>query len=490
MFENIIAQGAADRLREDLEAGILAPSMLFYGPAASGKGTTALELGRVLSCEREGAWNCSCPSCARHRLLLHPDLLLLGRRAFAGEIAASAAVLPRDFRHGRLLLLRAARKLLGRFSPVLWEGDKDLGKINPLIQALEEDLEGLESLDLENSGGAGNARNAGRKPPGYAELGASIVKGALKLEAEGIAEYIPVAHIRRASFWGRLAPSGRRKLILIENADRMREEALNSLLKILEEPPERLYLVLCTTRREGILPTLLSRLRPYYFARRDAHAEGELIRRVFRDNRPVKGAARGGAAETPAEGAAPGEPAPGAAVQGFAVRDVIAPVATAPGVAGLEAYLDSFLPVNRDTLYPLAAFFVASLALATLDTFRRRGVSALPGELVSLGTHGAPIAGSAGLGPPVGDHRAIVAKVLAGAEDFQVRSLFPRFLGAVLDMVSESLRSVEMGPRRIVYAVLWKKHVGAAALAVGTLNQSPALALDRLISDLTGAMTE
>jgi hypothetical protein len=57
-------------------------------------------------------------------------------------------------------------------------------------------------------------------------------------------------------------------------------------------------------------------------------------------------------------------------------------------------------------------------------------------------------------------------------------------------MVSESLRAVEMNPRRIAYAVLWKKHVAAAALAVGTLNQSPALALDRLIRDLTGAMTE
>jgi DNA polymerase-3 subunit gamma/tau len=174
MFENIIAQGAADRIREDLGAGILAPSMLFYGPPASGKGTAALELGRVLSCESGGAWNCPCPDCARHRQLLHPDLLLLGRRAFAAEIAASAAVVARDFRHGRLLLLRAARKLLGRFSPVLWEGERDLGKINPLVQALEEDLEALENLD-EGGPEGGAAGGGGKKAPGYAELGASIV---------------------------------------------------------------------------------------------------------------------------------------------------------------------------------------------------------------------------------------------------------------------------------------------------------------------------
>ncbi|MDR2177869.1 MAG: DNA polymerase III [Treponema sp.] len=443
MFENIIAQAAAARLRGDIEAGILAPSMLFYGPAASGKGTAALELGRVLSCQEKGDWNCSCPSCARHKTLLHPDLLLMGRRAFAGEIAAAAAVVPRDPRHGRLLLIRSVRKLLGRFSPALWEGDRELGKLNPLIQALEDDLDALERASGDDGGGEA--------------LRASIIKNALKLESEGIAEFIPVAQIRRASYWGHLAPLGLRKLLVIENADRMKEEALNSLLKILEEPPERLTIVLCTARREGILPTLLSRLRPYHFTRRDASAEGELIRRVFRDKQ--------------------------------AGQALAAPALNAParGAAGLEAYLDSFLPVNRDTLYPLAAFFVSSVTLAALDGFRRRGIAVLPDELVALGKHCAPIAASAGLGRPATDSKTIVEKVLAEARNFQIRALFFCFLALALDLVSEALRSVEMGPRRIDYLQIWKKHVETAA-AAGSLNQSPALTLDRLAGDLKGAI--
>jgi DNA polymerase-3 subunit gamma/tau len=445
MFENIIAQAAADRLREDIRAGILAPSMLFHGPAASGKGTTALELGRVLSCDEKGAWNCPCSGCARHKRLLHPDLLLMGRRAFAGEIAASASVLSRDPLHGRLLLVRSVRKLLGRFSPVLWEGDKDLGRLNPLIQALEDDLEGLEA-------GGGET----------ASLGASIIKNALKLEAEGIAEFIPVAQIRRASYWGHLAPLGRRKLLVIENADRMKEESLNSLLKILEEPPERLTIVLCTTRREGILPTLLSRLRPYHFTRRDSPSEGELIRRVFRDKE---------AGTSVAEGAAPGS----------------APAGRGP--SGLEAYLDSFLPVNRDTLYPLAAFFVSSVALSTLDSFRRGGRGVLPDELVALGKHCAPIAASAGLGRPVADSKTIVDKVMTEARNFQIRSLFFSFLALALDLVSEALRPLEMGPRRIACLGLWKAHVETAA-AAGSLNQSTALTLDRLAGDLSRALVD
>jgi DNA polymerase-3 subunit gamma/tau len=365
---------------------------------------------------------------------------MMGQRSFAGEIAAAAAVLLREPRHGRLLLLRSARKLLGRFSPVLWEDDTRLGKLNPLVQALDDDLESLEALDL---GGADS--NAAVE-----KIGASIMKSALKLEAEGIGEHVPVAQVRRASYWGRLAPAGRQKLLLIENADRMREDALNSLLKILEEPPARLNIVLCAGRRDAILPTLLSRLRPYRFMQRDAQAEGEVIRRVFRHPQAAN-------------------------VEGPS--------------GGLGAYLDSFLPVSRDTLYPLAAFFVSSAALCTLEKFRRRGIAALPGELVSLGKYGAPLAASAGLGSPLGDTGSIIAKVLEGTENFQIRSLFSRFLGAALDIVSESLRT-GTSSGRIAYNELWKRYVGEANAAVGTWNQSPALALDRLISDLTGAMAE
>jgi DNA polymerase-3 subunit gamma/tau len=361
-------------------------------------------------------------------------MLLMGPRPFAAEIAASSAVLLREPRHGRILLLRAARKLLGRFSPALWEGDRELGRLNPLIQALEEDLEALDGMEVEEPE---RIKGAGEK------LGASIVKNALKLEAEGIAEHIPVAQIRKASYWGRLAPTGRRKLLLIENADRMKEEALNSLLKILEEPPERLSIVLCTTRREAILPTLLSRLRPYRFLARDSKAAEELIRRVYRE-----GEVRG----------------------------------------GLEAYLDSFLPVSRDSLYPLAAFFVSSVALAALDSFRRRGITALPEELVALGKHSAPIANSAGLGRPVGDNKTIIEKVLAGAGDFQVRSLFSNFLAAALDLVSRSLSAA--GFRGIAYTGLWKNYAAEASAAVGTWNQNPSLALDRMISGLKGDMAD
>jgi DNA polymerase-3 subunit gamma/tau len=468
MFENLLGQSAADRLREDAASGLLAPSMLFFGPPATGKGTAALELGRVLSCEAgEGAseaksagsaaggprasWHCPCPACARHRQLIHPDLLLMGPRSFSAEIAASSAVFLAERAQGRILFTRALRKLLCRFSPVLWEDDTRLAKLNPLLQTLEEDMEDLEAAE-------GKDRE---------KLCAALVKNALKLESENLGDFIPVAQVRRAAYWGRLAPSGRQKLLVIENADLMGEEARNSLLKILEEPPRRLSIVLVTARREAILPTLLSRLRPYRFVKREARVEAEVIRRVFRDVRPG-GLPEGGPSANP-------DPA-GAA-----------PADKAPASLSLAAYLDSFLPVPPERLYPLAAFFAASVALGTLKASKRKGGEVPPG-IIPLGKFAAPIAREAGLGEPMEDSRETIKRVMEGADSFGARSLFSGFLRALLSVASAAWTEPDV--RRIAFNGIWKKHAGEADAAVGIWNQQPSLALDRLITGLRDAMVE
>jgi DNA polymerase-3 subunit gamma/tau len=457
MFENLLGQSAADRLREDTEAGLLAPSMLFFGPPATGKGTAALELGRALSCERgtKAPWNCPCPSCARHRRLLHPDLLLMGPRSFSAEIAASSAVfLKEGIPQGRILFTRALRKLLCRFAPVLWEDDSKLGKLNPLLQSLEEDMESLDTAE-------GKDRE---------KLCAALVKNAVKLESEGVGDLIPVAHVRRAAYWGRLAPLGRRKLLVIENANRMKDEARNSLLKILEEPPDRLTIALLTARREAILPTLLSRLRPYRFVKREAEVEAEVIRRVFRGVNAEGGLAKNGLAKS-----------------GLAENGPAEDGSAAQALPGLAAYLDSFLPVPPERLYPLAAFFAASVALGALNTSRRGGRPVPPG-IIPLGKFAAPIARQAGLGEPSEDSREIIGRVMEGAGAFEARSLFSAFLGALLSVVSGAW--TEPDPRRIGFNGIWKKHAREADAGVGTWNQQPALALDRLITGLKGAMAE
>ena len=55
------------------------------------------------------------------------------------------------------------------------------------------------------------------------------------------------------------------EIFLITQADRMTPEAANSLLKLLEEPPQRLILILTTSRLERLLPTIISRCQVIQF---------------------------------------------------------------------------------------------------------------------------------------------------------------------------------------------------------------------------------
>ncbi|MBI5202015.1 MAG: AAA family ATPase [Elusimicrobia bacterium] len=53
--------------------------------------------------------------------------------------------------------------------------------------------------------------------------------------------------------------TGRWKIAILEDAERLEIEAANALLKSLEEPPSRTVWVLVTSRRERVLPTIVSR---------------------------------------------------------------------------------------------------------------------------------------------------------------------------------------------------------------------------------------
>ncbi|MGM1018147.1 MAG: DNA polymerase III subunit delta' [Actinomycetota bacterium] len=55
--------------------------------------------------------------------------------------------------------------------------------------------------------------------------------------------------------------SGRYRVIVVEDADRMVERTSNVLLKALEEPPERTVWVLCAPSDADLLPTIRSRVR-------------------------------------------------------------------------------------------------------------------------------------------------------------------------------------------------------------------------------------
>jgi DNA polymerase-3 subunit delta' len=58
---------------------------------------------------------------------------------------------------------------------------------------------------------------------------------------------------------------GRCRVIIIDDADRMREDGANSILKMLEEPPPSTKIILLTARFQSLLPTIRSRCQTFHF---------------------------------------------------------------------------------------------------------------------------------------------------------------------------------------------------------------------------------
>ena len=62
-------------------------------------------------------------------------------------------------------------------------------------------------------------------------------------------------------FFGLSAPDGGRRVVIIDAADEMNANAANALLKALEEPPEKAFLLLVAHQPSRLLPTIRSRCR-------------------------------------------------------------------------------------------------------------------------------------------------------------------------------------------------------------------------------------
>jgi DNA polymerase III subunit delta' len=79
----------------------------------------------------------------------------------------------------------------------------------------------------------------------------------------------------RAQF---LPHKGPRRVFLIDHVDRANEQAANSLLKTLEEPPDHLILIMTAENAYDLLPTIRSRAVPFYFTPLSPEEMREFVR--------------------------------------------------------------------------------------------------------------------------------------------------------------------------------------------------------------------
>lgn len=278
MFDNLLNQNVEELLISDIVHNNLPNSLLFSGPVSSGKFTCALELARVLSCRAavKGEWTCTCSSCLKHKALVSNDLIIAGPKDTTLEIAAArktllsaaynnASYLPAV----RYLFVRAVRKLTARFNPVLWQNDDKIGKISGFTSVIDEILEELDPLrpmlPIEQ----------------LEKLSETLLDKCIKLESGYMYDSLPISQMRNISTWARYTISEGKKLVVLENADRMLESVRNAVLKILEEPPEGTIFVLTTARRSAIIPTILSRVRTYNFVERTPEQKQDVVKRLF-----------------------------------------------------------------------------------------------------------------------------------------------------------------------------------------------------------------
>ncbi len=221
LWPRVIGQDRVKRiLLAAIRAGRLPHAYLFYGADGVGKDAMALELARVLHCERNGTTACGvCPSCERAANGTHPDIRI---------------VVP---------------------LPV---GKNESSDDDPLAKLNETDLRAVQDELREKTSNPYHRVSVPR---------ATIIK------------INSIRDVRRESTMSTF--DGRRRVYIISPADAMGDEAANTLLKTLEEPSGDCMLILATSRRDALLPTILSRCQNVRF---DPLTETDLMEALIERN--------------------------------------------------------------------------------------------------------------------------------------------------------------------------------------------------------------
>lgn len=174
--------------------------------------------------------------------------------------------------HRRLLELTAHAALRGSLPPsLIFGGPEGIGKRRAAI-ALAQLLNCMSPPPLEEEDACGACRSCTRIARGthpdvlVVEPGET---GAIKIE-----------QVRDAVDRSAYRPfEGRRRVVIVDDADAMMGEAQNALLKTLEEPPAASVFVLVTSRPDMLLPTVRSRCQHLRFGRLAPADVAEILER-------------------------------------------------------------------------------------------------------------------------------------------------------------------------------------------------------------------
>jgi DNA polymerase-3 subunit delta' len=198
-WSSIIGQERVkNQLRQILKSRQIAHAYLFYGPEGIGKDALAIEFAKAINCESSSTDACGiCKNCKRMDSFQHPDTNLV----FA-----------------------------------LPSGKSERTGDDPVAVLTETQVNDIREQILLKA-----------KDPYH------------RIEVQK-ANFIKINSVRDIKHEASMSRSEEGyKIFIIFNADMMNAEASNSLLKTLEEPLPRVILLLTTSLKDQLLPTIISR---------------------------------------------------------------------------------------------------------------------------------------------------------------------------------------------------------------------------------------
>lgn len=112
------------------------------------------------------------------------------------------------------------------------------------------------------------ALNGNGEPCGKCQSCEAVIQGRHwdVLEIDG-ARFRGIEDVKELCYKAYLAPLGKRKVYIIDECHQLTEPAWNGMLKLLEEPPPHLVIILCTTQFQKIPDTIISRCQLYPFTK-------------------------------------------------------------------------------------------------------------------------------------------------------------------------------------------------------------------------------
>lgn len=159
--------------------------------------------------------------------------------------------------HHHLLELIAGAALRGTLPPsLIFAGPEGVGK-RMAATALAQAMNCLAPAGTDSCGTCRSCKRIARG-----------VHADVLVIVPGETGSIKVDQVREAIDRAAYRPfEGRRRVVIIDQADEILVEAQNALLKTLEEPPPASVFVLVTSRPDVLLPTVRSRCQPLRFGR-------------------------------------------------------------------------------------------------------------------------------------------------------------------------------------------------------------------------------